>query len=388
MMKEIFSFIICSVIISVIAFGQEGIEFNNDDWNSILAKAEKEDKLVFVDAYTVWCGPCKKMARDVFPQKEVGDFYNEKFINVQMDMEKGEGLSIAEKYNVNVYPTLLFVAGDGSLVHRSAGYKDSPDFIELGNTALDPTRRISSLKARFENGDRDPEFLKQYASILFAAYDGSHTPIVEAYLKTQKDWSSDENLEIIFLYVNDTKSDLFNHMVENRNLYIEKFGQYEVTARFQSLIYNSITDSEASSSLEQIDELFAKVYPENADQLSLSFRLSFYRQAGDREKYAKTAIEYYKKYPSNDPGELNDIAWTFYTVVDDKKQLKEAVKWVKKSIKIDNNYYNHDTLAALYSKLGKKKKAIKAAKEAISIAMELEEDYSETQRLLDELYKM
>jgi tetratricopeptide (TPR) repeat protein len=85
---------------------------------------------------------------------------------------------------------------------------------------------------------------------------------------------------------------------------------------------------------------------------------------------------------------LNDIAWTFYTVVDDKKQLKQAVKWAQKSIKIDHNYYNHDTLAALYFKLGKKKKAIKSAKEAIKIAMEQEEDYSETQRLLDEIYKM
>ncbi len=388
MIKKIFSFIICTGIISTIAFTQEGIEFNTNDWNTILEQAEKDNKLVFVDAYTVWCGPCKKMARDVFPQKEVGEFYNEKFINVQMDMENGEGLLIAEKYNVNVYPTLLFIAGDGSLVHRSAGYKDTPDFIELGNTALDPTKRISSLKARFDNGDRDPDFLKQYSAILFEAYDGSHTSVVEAYMQTQKDWNTEENLEIIFQYVNDTDSDLFNHMVENRDLYIEKFGQYEVTARFQALIYNSISESSESSSLEQMDVLFKKVYPENAEQLSMSFRLSYYRQAGDRDNYAKTAIQYYKEYPSSDPGELNDIAWTFYTVVDDKKQLKQAVKWAKKSIKLDHNYYNHDTLAALYFKQGKKKKAIKAAKEAIRIAMEQEEDYSETQRLLDELYKM
>jgi thiol-disulfide isomerase/thioredoxin len=375
------------MIVSVFALAQEGINFYTDDWNSILAKAEKENKLVFVDAYTTWCGPCKKMARDVFPQKEVGAFYNEKFINVQMDMEKGEGLSIAEKYNVQVYPTLLFVAADGSLVHRSAGYKDSPDFIELGNTALDPSKRISSLKARFENGDRDPDFLKNYASILFEAYDGSHTPVVEAYFETQKDWSSDENLEVVFLYVNDTKSDLFNHMVENRDLYIEKFGQFEVTTKFQNLIFNSINESAEHSSLEQIDALYAKVYPEKAEQLSASFRLSYYRQAGDRDNFAKAAIQYYKNYPSNDPGELNDIAWTFYSVVDDQKQLKQAVKWAKKSIKIDHNYYNHDTLAALYSKLGKNNKGIKAAKEGIEIAKKSGEDYAETQRLLDELIK-
>ena len=223
-MKKIFSLIIFSVIVSAFAMSQDGIEFNNEDWNSILAQATKENKLVFVDAYTVWCGPCKKMARDVFPQKEVGEFYNKKFINVQMDMEKGEGLSFAQKYNVNVYPTLLFVAGDGSLVHRSAGYKDSPEFIELGNAALDPAKRISSLNKRYENGDRDPDFLKSYATVLYQAYDGSHVPVVDAYLETQSDWNTDENMNIIFQYVNDPNSKLFDHMVENKSLYVEKFG--------------------------------------------------------------------------------------------------------------------------------------------------------------------
>jgi thioredoxin-related protein len=387
-MKKIFSIIICTIFLSAIAIGQEGIEFNKGDWNSILAEAEKENKLVFVDAYTVWCGPCKKMARDVFPQKKVGDFFNEKFINVQIDMEKGEGLSFAEKYNVQVYPTLLFVAGDGSLVHRSAGYKDSPDFIELGNAALDPLKRISSLKERFENGDRDPEFLKNYTAILYDAYDGSHIPIAEAYLKTQENWNSDENLVFIFQYVNDANSELFNHIAENQDLYIEKIGQIEVSSKFQSLIISSINESADNSSLEQIDALYAKIYPDRAKQLSAAFRLTYYRQAGDRDNFTKSAIQYYKDFPSEDPGELNDIAWTFYTIVEDKKQLKQAVKWAKKSVKIDNNFYNNDTLAALYSKIGKKKKAIKAANQAIYIAKELGEDYSETQQLLDEIHKM
>ena len=387
-MKHIFSFFIFTIIFSTIVVGQVGIEFNKGDWESILAQAEKEDKLVFVDAYTVWCGPCKKMARDVFPQKEVGDFYNDKFINVQMDMEKGEGLSFAKKYNVQVYPTLLFVAADGSLVHRAAGYKDSPEFLELGNTALDPSKRISSLKKRFENGDREPEFLKKYTAVLYEAYDGSHIPVAEAYIKTQSDLTSIENLAFIFQYADDVNSELFNHLVENKDLYINTFGQVEVSTKFQQLIYSSINENTDKSSLEQIDALYEKVYPEKAKQLSGAFRLSYYRQAGDRENFAKSAIQYYKDFPSDDPGELNDIAWTFYTVIEDKKQLNQAVKWAKKSVKIDDNFYNNDTLAALYFKLGKKKKAVKSAKHAIEIAKELGEDYSETQQLLDEIYKM
>ena len=388
MIKKLIFYTTFAAVFSTAAFGQDGIEFFDGDWKSILAQAEKEDKLVFVDAYTVWCGPCKKMARDVFPQKEVGDFYNEKFINVQMDMEKGEGLTLARKYKVAVYPTLLFVAPDGALVHRSAGYKDSPDFIALGNSALDPSKRISSLKERFENGDRNPDFLKNYTAVLYEAYDGSHVPIAEAYLKTQQDLNTIENMSFIFKYVNDVNSPLFDHFLENKDLYVQTFGQMEVSTKFQTLIYSSINESSDKSSLEQIDALYKKVYPEKAEQLSAAFRLTYYRQAGDRENFAKSAIQYYKDFPSEDPGELNDMAWTFYTVVDDKKQLKQAVKWAKQSIKLDNNFYNNDTLAALYSKLGKKKSAIKAAKKAIEIARAQGEDYSETQQLLDEIMKM
>ncbi len=386
-MKKLVTLLFFSAFISTSATSQTGIDFSTESWKSILAQAEKEDKIVFVDAYTVWCGPCKKMAKEVFPQKEVGEFYNEKFINVQLDMEKGEGLTFAEKYNVIVYPSLLFIDSDGTLIHRSAGYKDTPEFIELGSVALDPSKRISSLKSRFENGDRDPRFLKQYTETLYEAYDESHAPIAEEYLETQTDLNSDENLEFIFLYVNDVDSKLFDHLVENRSLYIEKFGQREVTTKIQNLIYNSINEGTGMSSLDQIDALFRKAYPEKAEQLSLAFRMSYYRQAGDRDNFAKSAINYYKKFPTSDPAELNDIAWTFYTVVDDKKQLKQAVKWAKRSVKTDSNYFNNDTLAALYSKIGKEKKAIKFAQKAIELAIENGEDYSETQRLLDEIRK-
>jgi len=388
MIRKVFLGTLYCILITSFLTAQNGITFQNDAWEEILTKAEKENKLIFVDAYTTWCAPCKKMVKEVFPEAEVGHLYNAKFVNVQIDMEKGEGPDLAQKYNIFVYPTLLFLNPDGSLVHRSAGFKDAADFIDLGKTALDPSKRISSLKKRFAKGDRQPEFLKAYTAVLFTAYDGSHAPIAKAYMNTQDNWASKDNMEFIFTYVNETNSPIFDHLVNNRDLYFDQFGQQNVTAKIQTLIYNSLNDSKEKSSLEQIDELYLKIYPERAEQLSAAFRITYYRQAGDRENFAKSAIHYYKKFSSTDPAELNDIAWTFYTVIDNKKQLKQAVKWAKKSIKLDSNFYNHDTLAALYYKMGKKKKGIKTAKTAINMAMDQGEDYSETQKLLEEIYKL
>lgn len=114
------------------------IEFDkNSKWNALLAKARKENKLIFIDAYTVWCRPCIQMARDVFTLDKVADFYNKNFINVSMDMEKGEGPGLAKKYEVAAYPAFLFINGKGELVHRDGGFMEAPSFINVGEKALE-----------------------------------------------------------------------------------------------------------------------------------------------------------------------------------------------------------------------------------------------------------
>lgn len=103
--------------------GPEGIKFLDISFEEALKKAKKEKKLVFVDAYAVWCGPCKWMEANTFQEKEVGDAFNKKFINLKIDMEKGAGPELARKYNVRAYPTLLLIDGDGNVVKRILGAK-------------------------------------------------------------------------------------------------------------------------------------------------------------------------------------------------------------------------------------------------------------------------
>lgn len=132
--------VLAIVLIGLISFGfsyvntsansPEGIQFQNISFEAALKKAKKEKKLIFVDAYAVWCGPCKWMEANTFSEKEVGDAFNDKFINLKIDMEKGEGPELARKYNVRAYPTMFLIDGDGKVVKRILGAKKKKQLLD------------------------------------------------------------------------------------------------------------------------------------------------------------------------------------------------------------------------------------------------------------------
>lgn len=112
----------------------DGIRFTEASWKEILKKAKAEKKVIFLDAYASWCGPCKLLQKNVFTKKAVGDFYNEKFINVKMDMEKGEGPALAQVYPLEAYPTLLFIDGNGRVLKKVLGLQTPEDLIAIGKS--------------------------------------------------------------------------------------------------------------------------------------------------------------------------------------------------------------------------------------------------------------
>ena len=114
----------------------EGITFHIGTWQQALDLAKKENKMIFLDAYASWCGPCKKMKRTTFADKNVADYYNKNFINVAIDMEKGEGPMLAERYSVEAYPTLIFIKPDGKLFGKTMGFHSVSQFLEIGQKVI------------------------------------------------------------------------------------------------------------------------------------------------------------------------------------------------------------------------------------------------------------
>jgi thioredoxin 1 len=114
-----------------------GIQFSEISWAKALEKAKKTKKLIFLDAYASWCGPCKRMQKTLFIREDVGKFYNANFINIKKDMEVGEGPLLANSYPIEGYPTLFFIDGNGKIVGRQLGApQTAEELIAVGKGVL------------------------------------------------------------------------------------------------------------------------------------------------------------------------------------------------------------------------------------------------------------
>jgi thioredoxin-related protein len=394
-MKLLFSFLFS--ISCLVAFAQ-GIDFVPEDakWQDILAKAKAENKVVFVDAYTTWCGPCKVMAKNIFPLKEVGDVFNAKFVNAKIDMEKGEGLDIAKKYNIRAYPTYIFVNGDGELVHKGLGSMPAPKFIEVGNAAADPERQFFTQKKKYEAGNNSQEFLKKFSTACREIQESKLAEeVANTYLKGEKDWLTQENMTYISGFVKNIDSDLFKFVLKNRAAFENQLGVPLVGDMLEGNAIRGLAGKfynrrDASFEKEKAIEYAKSInLPNDITEKATDYLQMFsYQNKRDMPNYLKAAVAFYDKYPPEDTNTLNSVAWTFYESTDDRLLLEKALAWSLKSIGISPQYPFLDTAAAIYFKLGNKQKAKEYAEKAISKAKETGEDAAETEALLKKIEAM
>jgi thioredoxin 1 len=115
----------------------KSITFIENTYSIALKKAKAERKYIFVDAYATWCGPCRQLKNTTFKDSKAAGFFNKNFVNLSVDMEKGEGVDLASKWDVQEYPTLLILEENGKVLLRSIGYVDARLLIALGKKALD-----------------------------------------------------------------------------------------------------------------------------------------------------------------------------------------------------------------------------------------------------------
>lgn len=211
------------LLLTLLSFAQtadEGIRFKEGEpWENVLKMAREQNKYIFMDCYTSWCGPCKALAKDIFTQKKVGDFFNAHFINVKYDMEKGIGKELREQFQKYIigYPTLLLIGQDGKVVHQMAGFQEA-DALIAGMKAGMEGKTLFVYRDRYAAGERGLDFIKEYAGILNGAFLKDQVQeIITGYMNSVpvEKLKDPEVWELVNEYVKDPYSPQFEFVVFN-----------------------------------------------------------------------------------------------------------------------------------------------------------------------------
>lgn len=370
-MKQFILFLFC---ISFLTSSAQGIDFFKGTFAEAQAEAKKEGKIIFMDAYAEWCGPCKRMARDVFPTKEAGDFFNENFINVKMDMEKGEGRTLAQKYGVRSYPTLLFLDYTGGVVYETKGARrDAASLIKLGEQALKPSKNsLTLLQKKWTEGNRQADFLQEYITTL-SAFNEDNTEAFTAYLNTltEKEKQDESVLKFIFRNTTTAISPGMQFIKANQKTLRPNMGIENFDKKISSIATESVklaVKTENVSLLKDAQKTLSSFKPKGFKKQQSFINVKYYGAVKNWNAYDKAVSKYLKKYENGNDVAYNKVAWNYYMNIADESKLAKAEKWMQAAIKTNNTYQNNLTQAYLLYKLERFSEAQDAVEYALILS--------------------
>lgn len=340
------STILTLVLVASVTFAQ-GIAFEPEGTLLYEAamKAKKENKLVFVDCYTQWCGPCKKMARDVFPQAKVGEYMNARFVSLKIDMEATYAEGLSKEWQVSSYPTFIIFNADGKEIGRFMGGSDADGFIRRVEEKSAVDAAASSLEERWRKGERSDAFLKEYLASLTATYKRDDADMVaETLLKGKEEtFAADQELATIFMkHVNNPFASSFIYTVQHPEALKATVGERAVEMKIQSVLggYTKqlFVKTDEGTVLDEaqfaaFQALLRRLGVKDADHYRLTVLISDAEKRADYATYVQF-IEEYLATPGLDATDMTLANWAkpFATPSADEAAKKQMIEVLRRRV--------------------------------------------------------
>ena len=335
-MKKVLTLVMCMLTAAVsmaqgVIFEPEGTTLEQ-----AAAKAQAENKLIFLDCYTTWCGPCKKMVRETFPQESVGAYMNAKFVNLKIDMESAYGAPLAKKLQVQAYPTFVIFTANAEEINRILGYHDAESFIKV----LEEKSQDNSsgpLQQRWRSGDRDPQFLMEYLQTLNASYKADEAnDVAEAILDGKEEtFAADSTLRMVFMRnITNPFAKSFTYTVQHPQALMDAIGEFPVQMKLANVMSayqrQLIIEADGTATLDQekydrFSNLLDSLQIQNADHYRLMTLITLAEKQKDWTSYLNN-IRKYMANPALDADDMQLARWTKAFTPDTDKLYKTQMQ--------------------------------------------------------------
>ena len=402
--------------------GNKGVHFEDElSWKEILAKAQKDNKMIFVDLYTSWCSPCRIMEQYVFPLENVGDFMNSHFISYKLQMDSAynphykedEVINFGKNYNIKSFPTYLYFSPQGEVVHKFIGSMNDSAFIKLGNTALNPELQYFTLRERYKKGEIEvPKLWKLAIDAKYAGDDSLSKVLQRKYLLYTNSLPIESlatvgNVNFIetfwqvlspndrlfkLMYTSPEKVNIISgekQFAENRVFYII----YRTEIGDKIWPHNKLIDRNPDWAV-LTSQIKDKYNQELADRIVLRGQVKWFKDKGDKENYARCYISWLEKFGLDTTfkgkQDLNDFAFSvLFEHINDKGLINRGIAILAPLVEKETDFPEFiDTYANLLYKVGRNNEAISIEERAMSInASKVGQDKRTPDSVFDETVK-
>ena len=372
MKNRLIGLLVCLSAFALVANAQQISFVKNCSWEDLKARAQKEDKPIFVDVYTSWCGPCKKMAATVFKDPKVVEYMDKHYISIQLDAEKEKSHGFFSKYHASAYPSFYWLDKDGQLLSTLTGVMPTEAFLKACEDAQTGSlgKQIEECSQQWKSGNREDAFVDKYLfEVLPQVYPDSIRPYFNQYLSglSPEKLKSPRIGKILCRFAHSIVDDkAWSTLLEYNDVYSSELGE---TIDFDKFMYMNLVRIPMSVRTEEakyrsyMDLIESKKFPNKELYLSLIQLESHIFEGNYKEALAK-AVAIGAANEKTRPYLYRELLYTFiigkffvetYTPSDEEKQA--ILTLAEKAFELTPSMSTVSYLAAAYARSGDYKKA-------------------------------
>ncbi|MHA7101591.1 thioredoxin family protein [Roseivirga pacifica] len=370
---KVFQFIVSLLLISNLAIANdlETIDFievsSEKEWEKAFEKAKADNKVVFVDVYTDWCGYCHKLDNEVYTNEQVISYFNENFINIKFDAETQWGYQKAQAYAVDGYPTLLFLTTNEDVYEEIGGFVPSPTLLAYAEEVQSSWAKLPILAAQYERGTISKGETLEYIDALERRDVEKANEVAATYLKglNDADYLEIETLWLASRFENYLEAETYMYITAHKDLMVETHGQSEyedyIKAVYNDNLLLAIKYGDETLLNRIVIELIPEFVPET-EQAEAAYitKTLYYGQREDFDNYVIESNAYLNNHvlPEDKKNFMFSQAVEILNNYESKRLYEHAVELLKQCRRMDkDNFEVASLLVYTYALLGDKKQA-------------------------------